>query len=169
MNENKIREDFRSVILEKVEEAFEIILDESSVPENLVPYEVITFQVADEQTDLSFADFMDKADDVSENEINDQVRGYVNEEFDSNFFVVKIEEKIDYDQIQEELREELILLLRNTEPYSGIPREYWYNQARRVQSTEELASYSKMDADGLEMFTEKYAPDWEEIAKENQD
>src|SRR5690625_7915826 len=98
MNENKIREDFRSVILEKVEGAFEIILDESSVPANLVPYEVITFQVADEQTDLSFADFMDKADDVSENEINDQVRGYVNEACDRNIFVVKVEEKIDNDQ-----------------------------------------------------------------------
>lgn len=167
MNENQIRENFRAVIFDKTNDTFGIFLNESAMPQKLELQENVIYKVTEEQTDLAFDDFMQEVDQVSEDEINDLVRDYVNENYDTDFLMVKIEEKIDYDQIREELTDDLMLNLRNTEPYNVVPREYWYTQSRRVQNVEELAEYTKTD--GLEPFTEKYAPDWEEIAKQNQD
>lgn len=167
MNKNQIREEFRKVLLEKVEKAFEIYLGDNAVSKNFASSKTVIHQIAEEQTDLAFDEFMQEADEVSENERNDQVREYVDEAFDHDFFVVKIEEKIDFDQIREDYREELLLFLMNTEPYSVVPREYWYTQARRVENIDELSKYASQD--GLEVFVEKYAAEWEEVAKENQD
>lgn len=173
MNETQVRENFgnvveflRSVVLEKVSAAYERFVEENEIPQKLSSNRDVINQVTDEQTDLGYDDFIQK-EDVSQNEINDQVRDYVNDNYDSDFFMSKIAEKINYDQLQEELTEDLILNLMNTEPYNVVSREYWYSQARRVPNIKELAEYIKTD--GLEPFTEKYAPDWEEIAKQNQD
>lgn len=168
MNENQMKEEFRKVVLEKTEEAFQIYLDDSAIKDNLASYrDDIVHRIAGEQTDLAFDEFLQQVDEVSENEANDQIREYVNEEFDHDFFIVKIEEKINFDQIREEYTDDLLLLLMNTEPYSAVPREYWYTQARRIENIDELAKYNNLE--GLEAFVEKYAPEWEEVAKENQD
>lgn len=168
MNEYQIIGKFRRVISEEVKTAYEIFVEENAIPQKLASKnQDIISQVTDEQTDLGFHDFIQKRDDISENEINEQIRDYVNDNYDNNFFMVKIEEKINQDQLREELTEELVLNLTNTEPYNVVPREYWYSQARRVSTIKELAEYT--NTDGLEAFTEKYATDWEEIAKENQD
>lgn len=167
MNENQIRELFRRNILEKVQEAFQVYLDENAVPKKLVSHQDTTFQITEEQVDLAFEDFMEQLDENPEAEVQDQLKEYVNEQYDIDFFIVKIEEKLDVEQMQEELREELLLLLSNTEPYSVVPREYWYRQALKVQNIEELAKYTAEE--NLEIFTDKYAPEWEEVEKENRD
>src|SRR5699024_442980 len=105
--------------------------------------------------------------DLSQEDMNDQVRDYVNENYDDDFLIVKVTEKVDYESLREELIEDLLLNLMNREPYNVVPREYWNNQARRVPNVKELSEYTKTD--GLEPFVEKYAPEWEEIAKENED
>lgn len=154
----------QDVILEKVTNAYEMFMEENSIPQKSADHKDVINQVTDEQTDLGYNDFI-KSKDLSQENINDQVREYVNANYDSEFFIVKVAEKIDYDEIRESLVEDLLLNLINTEPYNVVPREYWNNQARRVPNIKELAEYTKTD--GLEPFVERYAPEWEEIAKEN--
>src|SRR5699024_11728661 len=88
-------------------------------------------QIADEQTELGYQDIMQQKD-LSEEDINDQVRDYVNENYDDDFLIVMVTEKVDYEALREDLIEDLLLNLMNTEHYNVIPREYWNNQARRV-------------------------------------
>lgn len=168
MNENQaignVITFLHAVIYEKVSDAYERFREENSIPQKSTSNKDVINQVTDEQTDLGYNDFIQQKE-LSPDDINNQIRDYVNENYDSDFFIVKIAEKIDYDELREELIEDLLLSLINTEPYNVVPREYWNNQARRVPNIKELAEYSKTD--GLEPFVEKYAPEWEEIAKEN--
>src|SRR5699024_5160552 len=154
------------VIYDKVSEAYDRFVDENSIPQKSESNSRVVAQIADEQTELGYQDIMQQKD-LSEEDINDQVRDYVTETYDDDFLIVKLTEKVDYAALREDRIADLLLNLMNREPYNVVPREYWKNQARRVPDIKELSDYRKTD--GLEPFVEKYAPEWEEIANENKD
>ena len=142
-------------------------VEENSITQKRSFYQNVVPRVAEEQTDIGYNDFLVSREELQDADINDQIRDYINENYDADFFVVKISEEIDEDRIREELTEDLLLNLTTTEPYRVVPREYWNDKARRVPDIQELSQYT--ETDGLEPFVEKYAPDWEEIADENQE
>src|SRR5699024_10643206 len=131
---------FHDVIYEKVSEAYDRFIDANSIPQKSESNRKVVNQVTDEQTELGYQDFMQQKD-ISQEDINDQVRDYVNENYDDDFLIVKVTEKVDYEALREELIEDLLLNLMNREPYNVVPREYWNNQARRVPSVKELSEY----------------------------
>lgn len=154
------------VIYEKVSEAYDRFIDENAIHQKSESNRRVVHQVTDEQTELGYHDFMQRKN-LSQEDVNDQLRDYVNENYDDDFLMVKVTEKVNYEALREDLIDDLLLNLMNTEPYNVVPREYWNNQARKVPNIKELSDYTKTD--GLEPFVEKYAPEWEEIANENKD
>ena len=164
MNENEIRMLLRQNILEKAERAFEMFLEENSISQNRVSDKNVVKRIAEEQENLSIGDFMQLADKTSGDEMEDQIKDYVDSTFDEDYLVTKIEEKIDTEDIFETMREELVFLLIKTEPYAAAPKNYWYIQSKRVHDIKELSDY--VTTDGLERFIERYATDWEEVAEE---
>jgi len=171
MNETQSKADtisfFFNVIMDMVSHAYDTFLEEKSITQKRSSYEDVVNRVAEEHTDIGYNDFVVTRKELEDADINDQIKEYIDENYDTDFFVVKISEEIDEDQIREELTEDLLLTLMNTEPYNVVPREYWNDRARRVSDIQELSQYT--ETDGLEPFVETYAPDWEEIADEYQD
>src|SRR5699024_717379 len=164
MNENEIRMFLRQNILEKAERAFEMFLEEKSISKNMVSDKNVAERIAEEQEDLSIGDFMQEANKTSGDEMEDQIKDYVDSTFDEDYLITKIEEKVDTDDIFETMREELVFLLIETEPYASAPKNYWYVQSKRVKGIKELSDY--LTTDGLERFIERYATDWKEVADE---
>lgn len=164
MNNNQIKGELATEISERVAEAYEMFLEENSISHNMIQNQSVVDPITDEQTDLCFDEFMEEAEEVSEDEIQDKIRNYVTNTFNYDFLIMKVEQELDIEQILEDLREELVLFLINTEPYGHAPREYWYNQSQKVQEIKELADYA--DTDGVHLFVETYAPDWEEEVEE---
>jgi len=166
MNENEILGDLSTEISERVNAAYEMFLEENSISHNMIENQGVVDPITDEQADLCFDEFMEESKGTSEDEMRDKIQEYVKETFDYEFLVMKVEEEIDTEKILEDLREELVLFLINTEPYGSAPREYWYNQSRQVHEIKELADYA--DTDGVHLFVDKYAPDWAEEVEEEE-
>ncbi|WP_132981525.1 hypothetical protein [Pediococcus pentosaceus] len=76
---------------------------------------------------------------------------------------MKFEQQVDEEQIELDLKDDLVLFLINTEPYGNAPRAYWSDKVNRVSSIKELGEFATED--GLESFVMQY----EEELDENQE
>ncbi|EPM6858967.1 hypothetical protein ACTPGW_002593 [Enterococcus faecalis] len=165
MNEGQLKNIFSEAMRERVNEVFESFIEEKKIPSNFVNSYVVE-RITDEQTELGFNDFLSEKNQDSDYELEDGIRDYLIENYDDSYLILQFEGYIDEDKLTEDLQEELVLNLINTEPYGYADRTFWYGKARSVSSLEELAGYVK--SNDLLSFVEKYAEDWEEIAQQNQ-
>lgn len=167
MNKTQVEAYFRKEIEKLVQDGYDRYLEEENIPSRLLPQSTVE-RIVYEQMDLGFSEFWEEeVDNLDGDNYTDKVSDYVNENYDADFITNKIEDKVDVETIKAGLLDELALRIINTEPYGYAPRSYWIGKARLVDSLKELGTYA--DGEDLTEFVEKYAPDWEEIAKENQE
>lgn len=155
----------KSGILNMAAEAYDAFIEENELQQQRSEQKDVVYEVADEQTENAYNDFL-QTEKQDPEDINNQIKEYISENYDDEFFMVKISEKVDFDELREDLIDDLLLYLTTTEPYNSLPREYWNNQARRVPYIKELAEYTREG--GADYFVEKYAPEWKVIVEQNQ-
>src|SRR5699024_396524 len=156
----------QDALLDKAFEAYDAFIEENELYEERSNQQNVVYEVTEEQSDYAYNDFI-QTENRDKEDINNKIKEYISVNCDDYFFMVKITEKIDYDKLREDLIEELLLYLTTNEPYNAMPRQYWNGQARRVPHVQELAKYAKTS--GVDIFVERYAPEWKAIAEQNLD
>lgn len=126
---------------------------DNSVPEKL----------ARNLQDDALEEFMEEYPDSTEETVADDVREYLNSNYDHDFMMTRLEREHDEAAYFEKQKEELILILSNMGEYAGVPRSYWNSCASRMGvHLGEMQKY--LSVDGAKQFVETYASDWKEAA-----
>lgn len=166
MNDVQIEARFSKALEARIEEGFEIYLEENSIPRKMVGNEVVS-RIYLEQRDLTFPDFLMENESITEENIEDKVGVYIDQNFDDSYLINQFEQVVDEDELRSNLSEELVLSLINTEPYGAISRTEWTEKVRKVSNLKELAIY--VETNDLNLFVEKYSPDFESKINEGSD
>lgn len=74
-----------------------------------------------------------------------------------------LEQNIDLTQVLETMKEEILVLLLNTEPYKNIDKQIWTNALNEITTLEQAKKYNNVDR--LQEFADLFVEDWEKQAK----
>lgn len=165
-SELDVRGKFKTALAEEIEPAYEEFKRQYNIKTgSSYDQAKVVEEIVDEQTDLGIDDFLDydndeNADDpLSENNVDERIKDYVEENYDSDFLITNIERKYNFDSARTDAIEEARLYLVNTEPYGNIPDSYWVAILNHVSLNELLKYINSEDWNG---FVEANAPDWQE-------
>lgn len=150
----EVRNFFERALRIKIEEALENFLEVNQASRKFVSTDVE--QLTAEETELGLDDLLAELADSTQS-LEEDVRDYVDENYDFDYFVVKFDRLLDLEKIRTDLQEELVLRLSNTEPYGYVSSRYWYSRVRQVDSINLLSRF--VDSD-LEVFVTDYAENW---------
>lgn len=154
---------FRDSIKGLAERYYEDYVNELGIEEKLITPRDIPLRVVDEIMDVGgFDEFLKYTPDTTEDTLSQDILEFVNENYDSDYFVVKIERLLDEDVIRQNLSEELLKFLENAEGIADVSRSYWIDRISKVNQLKDLAKYATED--GVYEFVEQYAADYQEAA-----
>lgn len=162
---NEVQNLMRSELYHKAEIAFEEYVDQTGISRMFLNQTAPSLVVNDTLDD-AVDDFMERVDPVQDT-LREQIRDYLEEEYPMGYMYSEIDRHQDKEEIRSEMTDELLLLLDNTQPYGAANtdalRPYWRRGAANIPSLSEFAKY--LSEDGINLFVEKYCPDWEEVTQ----
>lgn len=149
------------LLREKSEEAVEDYAQKNGIKLLYINSLAISDKVVNSLEDSAVEEFMETYPKTTADTVNDDASEYINENYDRDFMTNQVEHNINEDEIRENMTDDLVLMVENTEPYGNLDnRSYWLNAANRVQNLGEMQSYINGN---IAVFVERYASDWEEI------
>lgn len=120
--------------------------------------------VAMELRDLELDEMLDDFNDDESAELtNERVRDYAFENNDPDFLQNKFEYRYDYDSANATAAENILDALRGNPETSGVNDSYWMSKIRLIFTLKERIEM----AENIDVFLEQYAPDLDEIKKQN--
>lgn len=120
-------------------------------------------RVANDLVDDTTEEFLDYSENLTEENLKDEVNIYMAESCDDNYMDMQIDKQEDEDEILSLQADDLCLFLENNPKYSSVDRSVWFNAARSVHSISEMSNY--LDESGVENFVETYVPDYRESTR----
>lgn len=161
---NEVQDLMRSELYTKATEAFDYYVDETGISRRYLNQGAPS-EVENEELNDAVDEFMDNIDPDPDN-LREQIQDFLDNEYPMGYLYQEIERYQNQDEIREEMTDDLLLFLNNTEPYgvhqSDELSRYWQRGAANIPSLSEFAKY--LSEDGIVSFVEKYCPDWEEVA-----
>lgn len=155
----------KQLLLRKVAYAYEFYMDINGFANRRIrkQSEIVDI-IADKHAVMSLEDFKSCNPEVPTERYYNAIENYVDANFDEKYLQALIERELDFDAIKEDLREEAAMQLGDIRPYHYLPNTFWYSKMFLVLDIQELVTYAS--GKGLTYFTERYAPEWEDRARE---
>lgn len=159
---NQAENVIRDRLTEKAEETVDAYLQNKGVKPLYLNRAEVEHKVVYSLLDSAIDEFMEVYPKTTEATVIDDAREYVDENYDDSFMYNQVEHFVDEDEIKENMADDLVLTVENTDPYGNVDNStYWRNAANRVQNLEEMQTYINGE---VAIFVERYAPDWEEVS-----
>lgn len=149
------------LLREKSEEAVDNYVQDNGIDRRYINSSVVIGKIVNSLEDSAVEEFMETYPKTKADTVNDDAREYIEENYDRDYMINQVEYNVDEDSVRENMSDDLVLTIQNTDPYGDLDnRSYWLNAANRVQNLGEMQSYINGN---IAVFVERYAPDWEEI------
>lgn len=149
------------LLREKSEEAVDNYVQDNGIDRRYINSSVVIGKIVNSLEDSAVEEFMETYPKTKADTVNDDAREYIEENYDRDYMINQVEYNVDEDSVRENMSDDLVLTIQNTDPYGNLDnRSYWLNAANRVQNLGEMQSYINGN---IAVFVERYAPDWEEI------
>lgn len=160
---------FKNLLSKRVARVLEEYLESNEIPSKLVAFGNLLSAIVDEQVDLGkgeLANLIYTRGELSNDKINSIIKEFISENYDNDYLIYKIGEKIDTDSLKNELVDALVHQLSVAPRYRSVERSYWRHKLETVKSIKELFKYAQNE--DLEGLTDRYVPEWEEMTKRGQ-
>lgn len=149
------------LLREKSEEAVDNYVQDNGIERRYINSSGVIDKIVNSLEDSAVEEFMETYPKTKVDTVNDDAREYIEENYDRDYMINQVEYNVDEDSVRENMSDDLVLTIQNTDPYGDLDnRSYWLNAANRVQNLGEMQSYINGN---IAVFVERYAPDWEEI------
>lgn len=166
--QNRIHSVFRKRLSHAVLQELRQFLEDNQIPKELVSVDRIIQSITDIQADLNTDELVKSIrakGNINFSSIDEQVADFIKENYDSDYLIVKISQKVNSNIIKEKIVDDLSEKLSVTSPYKAVERSYWTSKLNRVESIRDLYKYAKTE--DLAGLTEKYIPEWKESIDED--
>lgn len=162
---NQAESVIRDRLTEKADTAIDTYVQNEGFEHRYIDGTVVEGKIVDALLESAVDEFMEFYPKTTEGTVIDDAREYVDENYDEGFMTNQVEHFVDEDSIRENMADDLVLTVENTDPYGNVDNStYWRNAANRVQNLGEMQTYINGD---VAIFVERYAPDWEEVSDQS--
>lgn len=165
IDKNELRQQAKPLIFDgiykKAVKALDTYIDELGVKKLYVDPQVPQ-KIANNLQEDVLDEFM-SLDETNEETLQEDIRDFLEDNYDVYFLQMEVERYEDEDKIRENLENDFVLAISNAEPYAKVAKGYWVRKVHDVRDLRELQKY--MTDEAFDTFVETYAPDWEEAAK----
>lgn len=166
-NDVLITQRMKSLLVPRIEQAFEIFKSENNLtkvsiyPKN-IPEKLLDSSLPDAVKE--FKSLNKELQNATADEIDDHIVDYVSNECDIGFLLSKIQFLFNEEATLQGVKDKMMEMLQHTPPYDQVNRDYWIRTINKIKHVDVLAKYA--DSDHLDSFVEERASDWKENLKE---
>lgn len=125
---------------------------------------LIPSKVASKYVDETVSSIIEEVDDLDNSNVKEKVIEYTRLRMPVVLSSM-IVSSFDYDLATSMAKSVLTELLSGTQPYNAVQSYQWRTYTNQIRRMKEVIYYAENSA--LEEFTEKYVPNWQELAKED--
>jgi hypothetical protein len=160
-NASTLKSDLQSELMDAYEATWEQFSQDNNIPSNYDP--AMPTRLTDLQLEGYFEELEAYALDSDVDDPREIVQSFLSETIAPDDYVLEVEREFNGDTAYETAYEEMVLDLKNTEPFGNATDGFWERSVR--SATTNYSDLFKYQGNVAE-FVENFIPDWEETAYE---